>query len=344
MKRRTVILVAIVPIVLAALYTAGWHILASNIEGLLTEAAEPAPDKDWHASWERLEAGGFPFAFRMNAIEPEVVWGRGEHRATWTGPGLLVNIRPWDPERLSLGLPQRQNLVVLAGSRQHSFSLTMESGRVDAGIPSGRLEELEAVFSGVSFSSREGGVAFFAESLAVASRRAGNGEGLDVSFNAAAFGIEGLAPAGMAERVERASLVAHQVGEMPSDGTARERIDAWRRAGGYVEIAELAIEWPPVTATAKGNLALDREVRPIGAFRLELTGYRELLMALEAEGGLKRGQSTLVATALDFMAGPPVDGARLIDIDVSLQHGILSIGPLAIMRIAPLWPPPETAP
>ncbi len=344
MKRRKVIRIAIALAVLAVLYTAGWHILASQIEGLLREAAEPAPDKDWHASWERLEASGFPFAFRMNAIEPEIVWGRGEHSVTWTGPGILMNIRPWNSERLLLGLPQRQNLVVLAGSRQHSFMLMMESGRVDVGIPSGRLEELDAVLSEVSVSSPEGGVVFLAESLAVSSRRAGNGEGQDVSFNATALGIEGVAPAGMAERVERASLVLRQVAEMPPDGTARERIDAWRRAGGYVEIAELAVEWPPVTANATGNLALDREVRPIGAFRLELTGYRELLMALEAAGELKRGQSTLVAATLDFMAGPAVDGARRIDIDVSMQHGILSIGPLAIMRIDPLWPPLETTP
>ncbi len=344
MKRRTVIRTAIALVVLAVLYSAGWSILASQIEGLLTEAAEPAPDRDWHASWERLEAGGFPFAFRMNAIEPEIVWGRGEPRVIWTGPGLLMNIRPWELERFSLGLPQRQNLVVLAGSRQHSFTLMMESGRVDVGMPSGRLEELDAVFSGVSVSSREGGAVFLAESLAVASHRAGNGESQDVSFNATAFGIEGVAPAGMAEQVERASLVLRVVGEMPPDGTPRERIDAWRRTGGYVEIAELAVEWPPVTANAMGNLALDREVRPIGAFRLELTGYRELLMALEAAGELKRGQSTLVATTLDFMAGPPVDGARRIDIDVSMHHGILSIGPLAIMRIDPLWPPLETTP
>ena len=344
MKRRTVIRIAVAFVVMAVLYAAGWHILASQIEGLLTETAEPAPDKDWHASWERLETGGFPFAFRMNAIEPEIVWGRGEHRVTWTGPGLVMNVRTWDPDRLLLRLPQRQDLVVLAGPRRHSFRLMMESGVVDVGIPAGRLEDLDAVFSGVSVSSREGGAVLFAESLAVATRRAGNGEGQDVSFNATALGIEGVAPAGMAGRVERAALVLRQMGEMPPDGTARERIEAWRRAGGYVEIAELAVEWPPVTANATGNLALDREVRPIGAFRLELAGYRELLMALEAAGELKRGQSTLVATTLDFMAGTPVDGVRRIDIDVSMQHGILSVGPLAIMRIDPLWPPLEATP
>ena len=344
MKRRTGIRIAVAFVVLAVTYTAGWHILASMAERRVSEAVEPAPDRAWHAAWERLETTGMPFAFQVTAFEPEIVWGDGERRVSWSGPGLLLDILPWHPDRVSLELPERQFLDVLDGVRRQSFTVLMESGRIDVAFPSGRLDVLDAGFSGVAVSFPDGAAAMSADTIELDARSTGDGRDLDVSLQATGLVSDGLAVAGLGDRVDRARLALRRVGELARDGTARERVDAWRRAGGYVELGDLSVEWPPVVAKSRGNLALDGDMRPVGALRLELAGYRELLLALEAAERLRPGQASLVAAVLDVLAGPPVDGLKRLDIDVSIGHGMLSIGPFAVMPVGSLWPAEGTAP
>ncbi len=129
-------------------------------------------------------------------------------------------------------------------------------------------------------------------------------------------------------------------GALPLQGTARERVDAWRRAGGYVDLEDLVLERPPVVARGQGRVALDGENRPIGALRLDIVGYREIITVLAQSGKVRQDQAEILLAALDFMAGPPVDGQRRLDVDLSMQHGRLTIGPFTVMRLAPLWPPP----
>ena len=63
-------------------------------------------------------------------------------------------------------------------------------------------------------------------------------------------------------------------------------------------------------------------------------------MALAVAGKVQPGQADIVVAALDFMAGAPINGQRRIDVDLSMQHGRLTIGPFTLLRLAPLWSPP----
>ncbi len=59
---------------------------------------------------------------------------------------------------------------------------------------------------------------------------------------------------------------------------------------------------------ARGRLALDGGNRPIGALRLEVVGYREIIMAPERrQARCVRIRRTSSLRHLIFMAGPPVD-------------------------------------
>lgn len=302
----------------------------------MEEAAAPSPEKDWHASWTRLEAGGFPLSMRMTAQQPTVVWGRGGEQATWQASELVIITNPFNPAVVSLVLPRKQDLAVETPSRRHVVGISMVHGRAAIGLESGKVDTIDIGLEDVTVISGKGTALAAAGMLDLVSATSGNGEGRDVFLE-----VTDLATGrGLAERVERGLARMRVVGAVPRQGTARERVDAWRRAGGYVDLEDLVVEWQPVVARGQGRLALDRDNRPIGALRLDVVGYREIITALAQAGKVRQDQADIVVAALDFMAGPPVDGQRRLDIDLSMQHGRLTVGPFSIMRLAPLWPPP----
>ncbi len=328
--------VAAAVVALAAAYTVAWHGLALRLEWIMEETAAPTAEKDWHASWTGLEAGGFPLSMRMKAQKPTIVWGRGGEQVTWQAPELVIITNPVNPSRVSLVLPEKQDLFLETPSRRHAVVIALSHGRAAIGLASGDVDAVDIVLEDVTVTSGTGTSLAASGVLDLVSTPSIEGEGRDIFLQVTNLAVGGRS----AERVERGLARMRVVGAVPRRGTARERVDAWRRAGGYVDLGELVLEWPPVAARGQGRLALDRDNRPIGALRLEVVGYREIIMTLAQAGEVRRDQADIVVAALDFMAGPPVDGQRRIDVDLSMQHGRLTIGPFSVMRLAPLWPPP----
>lgn len=328
--------IAAAVVALAAIYTIAWHGLALRLEGIMDEAAAPSPEKDWHASWTGLEADGFPLSMRMTAQQPSVVWGHGGEQVTWQASELVMITNPFDPAVVSLVLPRRQDLAVETTARRQIVSIAMVHGRAAIGLASGEVDAIDIGLEDVTVISGKGTALAAIGTLDLVSATSEDGEGREVFLEVTDLttGSE------LAERVERGLARMRVVGALPRQGTARERVDAWRRAGGYVDLEDLVLERQPVAARGQGRLALDRENRPIGALRLDIVGYREIITALAQAGKVRQDQADIVVAALDFMAGPPVDGQRRLDVDLSMQHGRMTIGPLTVMRLAPLWPPP----
>lgn len=328
--------IAAAVVALAAIYTVAWYGLALRLEGIMDEAAAPSPEKDWHASWTGLEADGFPLSMRMTAQQPRVVWGRGGEQVTWQASELVIITNPFNPAVVSLVLPRRQDLAVETSSRRHVVGISMVHGRAEIGLASGEVDAIDIGLEDVTVVSGKGAALAEAGTLDLVSATSGEDGGRDVFLETTDLAIG----SGPAERVERGLARMRVVGALPRQGTARERLDAWRRAGGYVDLEDLVVEWPPVVAWGQGRLALDRENRPIGALRLDIVGYRQIITALVQAGKVRQDQADIIAAALDLMVRPTIDGQRRLDIDLSMQHGRLTIGPFTVMRLAPLWPPP----
>ncbi len=310
--------------------------MALRLEGIIHEAVARSAGKDWHASWARLESNGFPFSMRMTALQPTVVWEDDGAEITWQGSELVIIANPFDPADVSLVLPRSQDLAVETPSRRHAVGIAVVHGRAAIGLASGDVDAVDIELEEVTVISGEGAALATVGALNLDSAISGDGQGMEIFLEMTdlAIGSESDEP------VESVVARMRVVGALPRQGAARERVDAWRRAGGYVDLEALVLEWPPVVARGKGRLALDGKNRPIGALRFDIIGYREIISALTSAGRLHRDQATILVAALDFMAGPPVDGHRRLDVDLSMQHGRLSVGPFTVMRLAPLWPPP----
>lgn len=306
-----------------------WHLAAARVEARL--AQWPAAGGAWQGSYESAAVSGFPFWLAVEIERPALVWRQGV--VLWQGSRLTVRSRPWAPARFLVDLPPRQRFAFEHG--RHEVEIAMARGSAEAVLAGGGLRMLAVRLERVTVTAASGPLAV--ERLAFDAAAEG-----DALWEAGvlAEGIEAgvLAPP-LAARLPRLEAALRWRGALGGEGGLARRLDAWREAGGIVDVLSLAVAWPPLAVEASGTLALDRQLRPIGAFRAAMTGYDALLDALERSGRLRPGVAGLAAAVLDAMAAPDEDGRRRLAIAVAVQDGMLSVGPFPLLPVPPLLPP-----
>ncbi len=111
---------------------------------------------------------------------------------------------------------------------------------------------------------------------------------------------------------------------------------AWSANGGTVEVERLNLEWGAVEISAEGTLTLDRSLRPEAAFSAEIAGYGGLLDLLAEQGRMKPRDASFAKTFLNLMAKKKA-GRRVIETPVTAQGGMLFVGPLPLLKLAPVF-------
>lgn len=338
MRRILIILVSLV-VLLAVAYTVYWNVMASRSGDWVAYWAAPAPGKAWSGTYGETEVSGFPFALDVTVHDPILTWQGGAGDAVWQGPYLIARFKPWTLSGFSFDLPPEQTLMVDDGTRLRMVALTMASGTARVAMADGRAQALKAEFVDL-VATHEQNAGPITVDHAVIDIAVVEGEPAhDVNILIEGLGLAGQVVPPFEGYVPLASTSFRWVGELASHGNMHARLEGWRVEGGIVEVNALRLDWPPLNVDATGTLALDRELRPIGAFRAEVVGYRELMDAMEGVGTLGRSEAQMAGAALDFMARTDDDGTRRLAVDVSMQNGMLSVGPIPVIPLPPVLPP-----
>ncbi len=105
-----------------------------------------------------------------------------------------------------------------------------------------------------------------------------------------------------------------------------EVIDAWRRAGGRLELSEASLTRGASRASAVGTLTLDDSHRPQGRLETTFTGAEPILARYGIGGNLAAAGSLLSSLfgGHKQVASPPGS----INLPVNLRDGRLAIGPV----------------
>ncbi len=339
MRRILIILVSTV-FLLAVAYTVYWYVMASRAGDWVAYWAAPAPGKAWYATHGETEMDGFLlFALNVTVRSPVVTWQGGVGDAVWQGPYLVARFKPWTLANYRFDLPGEQTVLIDDGARLRMIALTMESGTAEVTMADGHAQALHAVFEDLTVTHAQNTGPITAGRLEIDVALAEGEPAYDATILTDGLGLGGQVVPPFEGFVPHASATFRWIGDMPERGSLRARLDGWRAEGGVVEVGALRLDWPPLDVNATGTLALDRELHPIGAFRAEIVGYRELLEAMEASGMLEGSQALMAGSALDFMARTDDDGTKRLTIDVSMQNGRLSVGPIPVMPLPSVLPP-----
>jgi hypothetical protein len=111
---------------------------------------------------------------------------------------------------------------------------------------------------------------------------------------------------------------------------------AWRDDGGVVEVERLRLLCGELSIDGEGTFALDGKGQPMGAMSTHIQGYDAALDRLAAAQTIDPHTAAAAKILLRALARANADGAATLSAPLSLQDRSLSVGPVTLLRLAPV--------
>ncbi len=331
----------------AAGYTAYWYIAADAIEGRIADWSENQRENGWQLAAADTDVAGFPTRFSVTLRDPVI--SAEADGWSWRGDNLLAELRPWNFQNITLYVNGKSNVRIRDGEIWRDTAWQIEDGRANLVLSDDRrVTDVALDMTSVRVEGLlAGGPASFrrlrAQSLlSTMAQDNGAAAGVESEVINAALNLEDVelpedVSEGLGPSIEHLTLDASLVGPMPGEAK-RDAIMAWRDAGGTVELNSLSLRWGPLGLSTQGTLALDKELRPMGALTADIVGYGDVIDALILSDVIPLGDAFMAKVAFNVMAEKPADGGPpvLRRVPLTAQGGDLFVGPVAFAKLPPL--------
>jgi len=343
MIRRLAILVPVVLLLLVgAGYTGFWYFAAGQMHELVDT---------WFASWRHvgidarhgpMQRAGFPGTVRLTIPAPAIA--SLEQGWAWSTDDATLSMRPWDLTAYRIDMPGQHTFTAPQsdGSRQFFLHSSAASGIAKIAL-GGQLERLELKADQVALAADSvDGVGYMARELALrvvlpdTPPRVHTDPVGDVTLVLDELKIPEHLDGPFGTAIDRFRIDAEMRGALPA-GPLAESLQSWREAGGTVELKWLHLAWGPIDLKLKGTLALDAELRPIGALSADIAGFAEAINVLIDAGLVERDTGRLARAGLGLLAKRPEGGGPpVLSVPMTAQNGKLFLGPIAITTLPPI--------
>ncbi len=338
MRRKILVVIALG--IAAAVYAGYWYSAAELVQRGLLDWSAARRSEGYTIGWDRTEVGGFPFALRVTIEKPIFGQSRIEPGYEARGELLVGEALPWALGQWHISAAQGGTLAIQPGPERPAIDVAAAAldGTVmpgqdgDAAMNAGADVTLAADRLTVSGQTSLA----IAHAMARAHIPAGAAASHLQTWLSASLTLDGIAlpvtvpPLG--NTVERLATTLAIKGTIPG-GPRRQALAAWRDDGGTLELQSFALVWGKLALDAKGTVALDAALQPLGALTATIRGYGEIIDALVATGDLKAGDAALVNVGLGLLAKPAPDGQYQLDAPLTLQNGQAYLGPVRLARM-----------
>lgn len=324
-------------------YCAAWWTVSEQSKGMITAWIDALPANVAKISPGEMRRGGFPFAVRWTFSAPQVEALRAMGNVTAHAGGLALWVEIWTPGKLRF-----------RADRVRSSAHHAPSGRawgLDVGSISGTIETSEHGMFDVRYAAK--GLAadeIGSSDTSVAPRRIGEAEAARGTLRgpmrtaatdpspsrSASLALDGIKIPAVADLLagERGSARARLTLSGATGDASIEDIVAWRDGSGVLEIDKLDIDWAPIDLTFAGTLALDEQLRLLGAGTANIRGLTILIDRLTERGDIQPFDATLAKLTLALLTRPGEDGgAAVVRLPITAQNGKLRAGPFVLGRL-----------
>ena len=328
--RRTAIAVVIPLLVVVAAYAGYWHYMAGKLRDALDPWAAAQRQAGYTIAWNKVEIGGFPFAFDFHFTTARLGTARPVP-VTLEAPALSVRTTPWDLRHWRFTLPQGGQLADATGLLGVAFSHlagSTESNNAD-------VLAFDATATGVNGTGllQHAAIANASAHVEVPLQPPTDhlGTALNVALQLGNITLPVNFP-GFGNTLSSLSFSLQLKGALPQ-GPLPAALAAWRHQGGTVEVQYARLHWGSLLVDASGTLALDEAMQPEGAFTAEITGQDAAVDLAVMSGALRQSDAAIVKAVLDVLAKPGPDGQKAITVPLTVQNSRIFLGPAAIGRV-----------
>jgi len=296
------------------------------------------------AGYRRMARDGFPFRVVVRLAEPRLALPEEPPRLAWQAERLALVLQPWDLRHLIFDLSGSGQLQADGddGRRRIDYGVAdgLASYQTDA---AGRLFRLSADLQQVALDEVGGGAATLAR--AQLHVRPGEADSLDAALQLDRLRLDGarLPEAAGWFRVLGPEVMLLQAdlgleSAPPFRGGIGAWLERWRDGGGDLQLRRFKLVWGEVDIEATGTLALDEQLRPLGALTARVKGHEHLVDAAVAAGQMRRRDGETAKALLGLLAR---SAGGVLAVPVTLQDGVASLGPVPLVRLAPLLAPDD---
>ena len=342
---------AALPLLLCAGWSAFWFYASGRVTSGLDDwiAREKAAGRTWACPDRVIQ--GFPLRFELSCRAPSLAVQNAEGQ-TLAGLGALTALAQiYQPNQMDMEI--KGPLVI---KRPGGGQTTLDAAAIRASLRA-NIADYPNIFDRLSLTADEPVLTLEGPGAAGASARAARAEvhlravagrpAADGAFDITAKITDAAVPEidAFTQTSDPASLdVTGRILRLnlPGKGNTAARLEAWRAAGGTLEITQAALTKGAVRIGATGLLALDGEHRADGRLDASLAGAETLLKRF----GIPVG-SLDISNALGNLLGgkrpkaPEGEGQgkeRTIRLPLSFGNGRVSVGPVATpVRLSPLY-------
>lgn len=330
-------------LLLALLWSGFWWWSADRLEAELRAWQRVQAEQGREVTFGRVAVDGFPTHLRLRLGAPRASDASGW---LWTGPEVVGRASLWRPQRIELRFPGTQRLepppgsplapLELAAARAEGLVLVTSEGEVEAGRL--RLERIALagyVDGGTSAEALE--LAWGVEPIAgTAAAAEPSGDAVPFLFRVDGLTMPSAIEPPLGRSLERLVAAGRIEGRAPA-GPPAESLPVWAAAGGLLDLQSLELLWGPLRLEGTGSLTLDPEHRPLGAGNARILGFERAIEAF-TDGGLVEEQiGRMVGLALLALSSEDESGRRAIEVPLTAQDGVLSVGPLPLLPLDPLF-------
>ncbi len=313
------------------LYAAAWlgsaFILKAQAENWIA-AQQQAGRTITHGA---LVFGGFPGRAQITISDWAMSAPMADGGWSWRAPSVRLLARPWAPNTFTVDLAGEH--TVAGAWTPPDVAVAIKADRADFQPKlnaNGQVAEVMVAVSKLSVGD------------AIASLEAGSASITQIEnqntptwrLNLDATNTKILSTA-----IPTARLTVDLVGEIRSGGLTTA-LTAWREGGGTLEVRDLTLDWPPLSVSGSGTLALDEKLQPIGALTAKFRGFFETLDAFTAQGLVRTADASMARIVLGLMSRTPAGGGPPeLNLAVTVQNQKLYTGPISLMAVPTVtWP------
>ena len=136
----------------------------------------------------------------------------------------------------------------------------------------------------------------------------------------------------LSSTIKRLSLKSELIGDFQFNDNLLASVENWVEAGGFLDISQLIVQWPPLTLVGRGQLNLRQNLQPELSFNTSSKGLIKLIKGLQEISFLNNSNVYVANILLSNKAFrlDPQDTELTITTPISYSDGRISIENLVI--------------